>query len=62
MNGGPVYRVPDRSTFYKLSGRVDVNGIIETMQTVVSRHAVTAIITCEKVNLDASIIQAWFSD
>lgn len=60
--GRTTYMVPDRSTFYKFAGRVGVEGIIETMQTVVSRLVSAGIITGGKVSLDASIIQAWFRD
>ena len=62
VKGRMVYKVPDRTTFYKFAERIGVDGIIEAFSMVVVRLIKMGVINGEKVSLDCSIIWAWFKD
>ena len=62
VHGRMLYRVPDRSTFYKFAGRLGVEGMTEVFARTVVQLVRMGVITGEKVSLDCSIIWAWFKD
>ena len=57
-----MYKVPDRTTFYKFAERVGVDGMVEVLSMMVVRLIRMGVIKGEKVFLDCSIIWAWFRD
>jgi transposase len=62
IKGKMVYKVPDRSTFYKFAGRLGSDKIAEIFTVGAIRLIKTGVIKGEKVSLDCSIILAWCKD
>ena len=56
VHGETRNKVPDRSTFYKLPGRVGQEKMLEIFVQVVTQLIKLGIIKGEKVSLDASTI------
>jgi hypothetical protein len=54
VNGRMVYRVPDRTTFYKFAERVGPEGIVEIFSVAVVRLIKAGIIKGEKVSLSTA--------
>jgi IS5 family transposase len=62
IKGEMVYKVPDRTTFYKFADRLGPDRIIEIFTVAAIRLIKAGIINGEKVSLDCSIIWAWCKD
>jgi len=62
VRGVEVFTVPDRSTFYKLAGRIGFEGIVDIFARMVIGMMQSGIIKAESVSLDCSLIWAWFKD
>ena len=62
VRGRMVYKVPDRTTFYKFAERVGVDGMVDAFSVMVVRLVRKGVIKGERVSLDCSIIWAWFKD
>jgi IS5 family transposase len=62
IEGKILYKVPDRSTFYKFANRLGPDKIVQIFSVMVVELMRMRVIKGGKVSLDCSIIRAWFYD
>ena len=62
IDGKLLYKVPDRSTFYKFANRLGPDKIVGIFSVMVVELMRARVIKGGKVSLDCSIIRAWFYD
>ncbi len=62
VRGETLYKVPDRTTFYKFAERLGREKMLDIFIHIVIQLIQLGIIKGDKVSLDCSIIWAWFKD
>ena len=60
VNGKKVYKVPDRTTYYKLPQRLNIESSTEILIQMVIQLMESGLITGESVSIDATLISAHY--